>query len=177
MVFMNILKLETRKKIYDAIASSPGIHFREIERRTALATGSADYHLHFLHKHGLIRTEKAGRFIRYYPTNVAYTEEDKELLNLLRQERIRHILIYLIEKKKANAKKISQDLTITPSNLSWYLKMLAAKNLITQKKKGRFRFYSVSKNEKERIIKALVTYRSSFLDAIVDRFIEAWELD
>ena len=109
-----VLSLESRQKIYDLLSSSPGLHFREIQRRAEVATGSVDYHLHFLHKQGLLRTEKAGRFLRYYPTDISFAEEDKELLNLLRQERIRHILIYLIEKKKANASLIAEDLGYTP---------------------------------------------------------------
>lgn len=169
------LELEARKKIYDCIAKSPGLHFREIQRRVGMATGSVDYHLHFLHKNGLVRTEKAGRFLRYYATNVQFEQGDKDLLSLLRQERIRHILIYLIEKKKANASKIAEELGYTPSNLSWYLKTLQEKGVIKQAKRGRFRFYSVA--DKEQIIKCLVTYRSSFLDALVDRFIDAWVIE
>lgn len=169
------LELEARKKIYEAITRSPGIHFREIQRRVGLATGSVDYHLHFLHKNGLVRTEKVGRFLRYYPTNVQFEQQDKELLSLLRQERIRHILIYLIERKKANASRIAEDLSYTASNLSWYLKLLQEKNVIRQAKRGRFRFYSV--NDKDKIIKCLVTYRSSFFDKVVDRFIDAWVME
>ena len=169
------LELEARKKIYDCIAKSPGLHFREIQRRVGMATGSVDYHLHFLHKNGLVRTEKAGRFLRYYAANVQFEQGDKDLLSLLRQERIRHILIYLIEKKKANASKIAEELGYTPSNLSWYLKTLQEKSVIKQTKRGRFRFYSVA--DKEQIIKCLVTYRSSFLDALVDRFIDAWVIE
>jgi len=172
---MQPLDLDVRKRIYDIVKNSPGIHFREIQRRAQVATGSVDYHLHFLHKNGMIRTEKAGRFLRYYPTDTIFLEEDKELLNLLRQERVRHILIYLIEKKKANASKIAEDLGYTPSNLSWYLKFLTEKNVIVQKKKGRFRFYSVKNNKK--IIACLLTHKTSFLDTVVDRFIEAWELE
>lgn len=169
------LELDARKRIFDCIEKSPGLHFREIQRRVGMATGSVDYHLHFLHKNGLVRTEKAGRFLRYYATNVQYTDDDKELLNLLRQERIRHILIYLIEKRRANASRIAGELGYTPSNLSWYLKLLQEKNVIKQAKRGRFRFYAVA--DKNRIIKCLVTYRSSFFDSIVDRFIDAWVIE
>lgn len=170
-----LLDLESRRKIYECISGSPGIHFREIQRRTGMATGSVDYHLHFLHRHGLVRTEKSGRFLRYYPANVAYSGEDKELLSLLRQERIRKILIHLMENRKSNARKISDELGVSPSNLSWYLKMLLEKKLVVQKRKGRFRFYSVS--DEKRIIKYLVAYKASFFDKAVDRFIESWELE
>lgn len=167
------LELDARRRIYECIKKSPGLHLREIQRRTQLATGSVDYHIHFLHKNGLIRSEKAGGFVRYYPYDRSYEEGEKELLNLLRQEKIRHILIYLLEKRKANASSIAAELQISPSNLSFYLRTLQEKNIITQKKKGRFRFYSVT--DKKKIVECLVTYKSSFLDKFVDRFISAWE--
>ncbi len=167
------LELDARRRIYECISKSPGLHFREIQRRTNLATGSLDYHLHFLHKNSLIRTEKTKGFIRYYTTNISYDQEDKELLNLLRHDKVRHILIHLIEKKRSNATDIAKSVGISQSNLSWYLKALGDKHVIVHKKKGRFRFYSVvNRNE---IVKCLLTYKASFLDSVVDRFITAWE--
>ncbi len=167
------LEVDARKKIYECISKYHGLHFRELQRRTSLATGSLDYHIHFLYKHGLIRTEKAGRLVLYYPTNIIYDASDKEVLGLLRHGTTRHLLIYLIEKKKCNATKISQDLAISPSNLSWYFKMLEEKGIIAHRKKGRFRFYSVV--DKKRIIKCLIAYKTGFMDKIVDNFLEAWE--
>jgi len=169
------IELDVRKRIYDIISRSPGLHFREIQRRAGVATGSVDYHLHFLHKHGVIRTEKTGRFLRYYPADVNFGQEEKDLLSLLRQERVRHILIFLIDRKRAKASDISAAIGISPSNLSWYLKSLKEKNVITEKKKGRFRFYSVV--SRDTIVQCLLSHKSSFLDSIVDRFISAWELE
>ncbi len=166
-------EVDVRKRIYDLIVSSPGLHFREIQRRLVLATGSVDYHLHFLHRQGMIREERTGKFVRYYPYTKTFEQEEKDVLSLLRQNRVRHILVHLLEKKKANALDIANTLGISPSTLSWYLKQLTEKNVITQKKKGRFRYYSVV--DREKIMKYLIMHRSSFLDEIVDRFIEAWE--
>jgi predicted transcriptional regulator len=167
------LDLDARKNIYQCISASPGLHFREIQRRLSIATGSLDYHLHFLHKNGLIRAEHAGGFIRYYPADRAYGDEEKELLSLLRQEKIRHILIRIMEKKNANATFVAEGLGISSSSLSPYLKLLEEKNIIVHRKKGRFRFYSVI--DKKKIISALIVHKSSFLDKIVNNFIAAWE--
>lgn len=173
MVMHQYLELDVRRVLFECISKSPGLHFREIQRRTKLATGSLDYHLHFLHKNGMVRTEKVGGFVRYYVANVGYEQADKELLNILRHDKIRHILILLIDKKKSNATDIAKSLNISQSNLSWYLKTLEEKNIIAHKKKGRFRFYSVI--DKNQIIKCMLTYKTSFMDGIVDRFIATWE--
>ncbi len=167
------LDLDVRRRIYDCIVESPGLHFREIQRRTGLATGSLDYHLHFLHKNGIVRTERDKNYVRYYPLTKNWTEEEKETLNLLRNDKIRHILVFLIEKKKSTPLKISEATGISLSTLSWYLKQMSQKGVVTQTKKGRFRIYRV--RNPEIIIKYLVEHKSSFLDVVVDRFIETWE--
>src|SRR3989344_5378876 len=165
------LELETRRKIYNVIQRSPGLHFREIQRRTGLATGSLDYHVHFLYKHGLIRPEKTGKFVRYFPMTRNWDPQERETLALLRQERVRHLLLYLIQRKRAAASDIAHALGITPSTLSWYLKQLTDKSVIALTKRGRFRFYHVV--DKERIVACLIAHKASFLDGIVDRFIES----
>src|SRR3989338_10189526 len=167
------LELDVRRQIYNCIAESPGLHFREIQRRTNLANGSLDYHIHFLYKNGLIRTERDKNYVRYYPLTRNWTDEEKDMLNLLRNNKMRHILIFLIESKKSTPLKISEATGISLSTLSWYLKQLQTKGTITQKKKGRFRIYKVA--NQEIILKYLVAHKDSFLDTVVDRFIETWE--
>src|SRR3990167_5178867 len=115
------LELDVRRQIYNCIAESPGLHFREIQRRTNLATGSLDYHIHFLYKNGLIRTERDKNYVRYYPLTRNWTDEEKDMLNLLRNNKMRHILIFLIESKKSTPLKISEATGISLSTLSWHL--------------------------------------------------------
>ena len=167
------LELDVRRKIYNLIQKSPGLHFREIQRRMNLATGSLDYHIHFLYKHGLLRQEKDGKYMRYYSITRNWESDEKETLSLLRQKRVRHILIFLMERRSSSASDISTSLDITPSTLSWYLKQLTEKNIISLTKRGRFRFYKIV--DKERIMKSLVAHKESFLDKIVDNFIENME--
>ena len=52
------LELEKRKELYRIIRTSPGLHFREIQRRTDSGTGQLEYHLEYLKKVGLILSEK-----------------------------------------------------------------------------------------------------------------------
>ncbi|MBI2580105.1 MAG: winged helix-turn-helix transcriptional regulator [Candidatus Aenigmarchaeota archaeon] len=167
------LNLEVRRRLYNCISQSPGLHFREIQRRVGLATGSLDYHLHFLHKNGLLRTERQGKYLRYYTVAREWGEEERHVLSLLRNEKIRHILIYLIDNKKALPTRIAGHLNISNSTLSWYLKNLEEKGVITQTKRGRYRIYRVK--EPEKIVKYIILHKASFLDEIVDRFAEAWE--
>ena len=166
------LGLETRKNIYDTICKYPGIHMRELQRKTGLATGSLDYHLHFLHKNGLIRLEKSARFTRYYNSLQAFSDQEKRIISVLRQDTLRHIILFLLEKNKASATDISVACSLQPSNLSGHLKTLEENDVISHRKKGRCRIYEIK--DKEPLVKYLVLHKKSFLDKLVDNFISAW---
>ena len=166
------LDLEVRRKIYDTICAYPGIHMRELQRKTSLATGSLDYHLHFMHKNGLIRVEKDDRFTRYYNAAESFSDQEKQTLSILRQEKLRHIVLFLLQKKHASATDISKATGLQPSNLSGHLKTLQKNCILEHKKKGRYRLYQVT--DKDTIIKCLMVHKKSFLDQLVDNFISAW---
>jgi predicted transcriptional regulator len=169
-----ILELETRRKIYQIVNKFAGCHFREIERKSGLSTGSASYHLHYLTKHGLIKEERDGNNLRYFPLD--FKPENTKLLGLLRQKNIRKIILFILTHENCNHERIVKFVNLSPSTVSWYLKKLEGTGIIKSVKSGRKRFYTVKIN-KEEIIKLLVTYKESFLDSLVDKVIEMWEIE
>ena len=165
-----ILELDTRRKIYEVIRKFAGSHFREIERKSNLPSGTVKHHLIYLKKHGLIKEEKDGNYCRYFPISF---KENKKLLGLLRQKRVREIILSILIHKNCNHKQIVQAVEISPSTVSWHLKKLVEKNIIRSIKERRKTFYSIIIDEEE-IIKLLITYQESFLDVLVDSVIEMW---
>lgn len=91
----NILKLETRRQIYNIILENPGLHLRGLSRRTNLSFGGLRHHLNYLKKQEYIVTKSDPRYTRYYVSKKV-GKKDKELLNLLRQEVPRKIVLLLI---------------------------------------------------------------------------------
>ena len=166
------LELEIRHSIYSLISASPGLHFREIQRRTKIATGQLTYHLNYLQKVGLIKTENDGEYLRYY-AQIQINDEERRVLELVRQKSIRHILLFLLENDNCNHEHLVKDLDIAPSTISWHLKKLIDANILNKEVEGRKSFYSI-KNP-ELIKKVLIKNKDSFLDIVVDRFIEMWE--
>ena len=45
-----IIKLKTRKLIYNYISNHPGLYFRELSRELKIPKSTLDYHLTFLKK-------------------------------------------------------------------------------------------------------------------------------
>lgn len=165
------LKLDIRKKIYNVIKKNPGLHFRELQRRVGIATGALQYHTDYLMKKHLVRIEKETKFIRYYLVRQNF--EDTALMSFLRQESMRKILVFLMQRKFANNISISKASGLSTSTASWHLDKLSEAGIIEKSRKGRKTYYRIS--DKERVASLLVSYRKSFLDDVVDNFVEIWE--
>lgn len=169
-----VLELDARRKIYEVVKRFAGCHFREIERKSNLPTGTVKYHLSYLTRGGLIKEEKEGNNLRYFPKE--FKSENKKLLGLLRQKKGREIILFILTHNNCNHEQIVQAVNVSPSTVSWHLKKLEENNIVGFIKKGRKTYYNLLV-DKEEIIKLLITYQESFLDSLVDRVLEMWEVN
>ncbi|HLD86869.1 MAG TPA: winged helix-turn-helix transcriptional regulator [Candidatus Nanoarchaeia archaeon] len=168
-----ILELDTRKRVYGVVEDYPGSHFREIERISGLSVGSARHHLAHLARHGLIREERDGNNLRYFPRG--FNPKNKRLMGILRRRSMRRILLCLASKGSCNHQQIVGFVRLSPSTISWHLKKLEQEGIIISKKIGRNTAYSLLAKKGD-IVHLLITYRESFLDSIVDNVVEMWDV-
>ena len=168
-----VLKLDARKKVYDVVRKCAGCHFRELERKSGLSTGSVKHHLDYLARFGLIILEKEGSNLRYFPRE--FKSDNKILMGLLRQESVRKILLFILTHDRCTHEQIVKAVRLSPSTVSWHLKKLTDHNIIGFIRKGRKTHYNILV-DKDEIVKLLITYRQSFVDSLVDRVIEAWDI-
>jgi len=167
------LFLDTRQRIFNLIEQNPGLHFREIQRRTNLAVGSLQYHLDYLVKKNLIKIEKRGKFTRYYTSGGPQLGESQATMSLLRQESLRKIVIFLLTNRRVNNTKIADALGLSPSTVSWHLEKLTTAGIIEKKRKGRKIFYKlVNPDEAANLLRI---YKRSFFDELVNNFVDIWE--
>ncbi len=159
------LELELRKKIYEVVNENAGCHFREIERRSMMASGTVRYHLNYLVKKGIISESKDVNTIRYFPEGFTYS--DKGMLVLLRQKSMRNILLFILTHDKCSHEQIVEKVHVSPSTVSWHLRKLENMHTIQSERKGRNTFYTVLA-DKQDIINLLIAYKKSFFDAMVD---------
>ena len=167
-----VLEVGLRRRIYQIVKQYAGIHFREIERKSILATGSVQYHLNYLKRQGLIKIEKEGNTVRYFPKG--FKTENKKIMAFLRQKSIRDIILFILTHDNCNHEQIADSIKLSPSTVSWHLKKLHDSNIIGFSRKGRKTHYSVLAN-KDEIMNLLITYQESFFDNIVDNIVEIWE--
>lgn len=158
----------TRDSIFDLIEENPGIHFREIQRRSGLAVGQVEYHLYQLEKESRIVTREDGKVKRYFCANEGSYSE-------------RQVLFYL---RSNNSREILQKLAHS-GPLTLFALMKVRKSKLAKRKKA------IEDMTKDRIIEVYdenaVSYvrikdvqlvldtarkhRESFLDTLSDNFL------
>lgn len=166
-------ELETRRRIYEQIKKSPGIHFRELERRLQMVVGNLQYHLQYLEKKNLIRVLNDGDYVRYFVKDRSLSEDERKIMSFLRRSGCRHILLQLLNNPDMNNKELSQAVGLSPSTISWNLNKLLEAGIIEREKTGRISKFTII--DPPAIAELLICYKESFLDTLVDGFIEMWE--
>ncbi len=165
-------ELITRKRIYEEIVKSPGLHFRELQKRLNMPTGMLEYHIDVLLREEVIVAKKDGRYRRFFP-NTEMTRSERKIMSALRSRVRRRIVIYLIENGKCRATDIAKDMGMQASSLSYHLSKLVNEGILGKDVLGRENYYYVI-NEKE-VAKVIIRYRESFFDSLVDNFV-GWYL-
>lgn len=166
-----VLELDTRKRIYEYILEVPGAHFRDIHRKLEISTGVVEYHLKYLQDRGMITARAEGRYKRYYVEG-QIGSKDKNLMAILRQEIPRRIVAHVLLNPGTTHKELRELFDISASTLSFHLSKLTRNEILEQRKSGRQNEYRVI-NEDE-VARALISYRKSFLDEVVDNFVDVW---
>ena len=161
-----------RQNIYNLIVDSPGLHFRELQRRTKMATGCLQYHLEYMKNRALLSTINDGQYLRFYP-DLSISMEERRVLEFARLQSTRHILIYIMENGNSSHEIIVKNIDLSPSTISWHLKKLVKAKVVIRLADGRRAFFKVS--NPELVLRVLSTYKTSFLDNLVNNFIEMWD--
>ncbi|MDQ1372237.1 MAG: hypothetical protein QG582_1153 [Candidatus Thermoplasmatota archaeon] len=165
------LELESRKRIYECVRNSPGVHFREIQRRTSLPIGVLEYNLNYLVDRSLLSVDKQESFSRYFPCG-QITAEKQRMLSALRQEIPRGIILYLLRHPSATHGELLTNFTISGGTLSYHIKKLVTRGVLRLEKVGRESRLTVI--DPDKVADLLIIYRRTFLDKLVDDFVAAY---
>jgi len=166
-----LLLLDTRRKILEVIYRKPGIHFRELARKTGLATGQLEYHTYRMKRAGLIRSEKDGKYTRFYPP-IDYGETVERIIRVLNRPRTKEILEYMVEKECATTEDIAKLLELSPSAIIWHLKRLEKDGIVATGNKNNKKCYTLK--NKDATIRALQIHREGLLDELAKKLAEMW---
>lgn len=87
-----ILKHRIRMDLLRAIEENPGLHLGHLADSISGSRGTVMYHLRVLEREGIIKSEKDGRFRRFYPTgmpigrnDLALNRTDEKILDIIKR--------------------------------------------------------------------------------------------
>lgn len=170
----DILELETRQNIYNLLKKNPGIHLSKIAKILKLRVSLVEYHLHYLEKHSLLKSDKHTGYKRYFISGEAESAQKKNF-SILRQKNLLKIVLLLLKQEQANHKELLSQLEISPATLSYHLKRLVKNDILIIDQKGTIHTYYI-KNPKELTL-WLIKYKpynllDGFNDIWINFFIE-----
>ncbi len=135
--FNDIFENENRKKIINQILEKPGIHNNELLRQCNLQKGQLQWHLHILLRYGIIRKEKIGQYVVFFPNIVNLKENDDSHLFLIKSKTSLKILDIIEKNPGIFSSKIARQLNLKRSSVKYHIDKLFEKNLISLKRIGR----------------------------------------
>lgn len=165
MAISEDLELETRKEIHNFILKHPGLCLNELSRKLNISKITLNYHLNYLKKLKVTIGKSNGGNIRFYIASKV-ENEDKLIINMLRQEIPFKIIAYLLLNPNSSQVEISKFLKEHPTTIAFNLEKLLNIDVVEVKSKDNGVNYKV-KNE-EGIFGLLEKYKDSFFEDTVD---------
>ena len=162
--------VDIKALLMNQIEQIPGIRYRELLRLTGLVNGVLTYHLAALEKANVIKVDRGSRITRYYPVNVS--EKESAILKFVRHEPIRQIVLLILEQDMSTFNEIVNHTGKAPSTVSCHLKRLKEAGIISVRY-GEYQLYRIV--ERDFVAEVLSKYKESFVDKVVDNYIQTVE--
>lgn len=133
---------ETADKILQFIHNNPGCHLRKIKEMIHISQGTVQYHTDRLEKMGKITSTRSGLYKHYFPVGI-FQNNEKEILQILRQETTRQILMFIVEQQAPTQTDIVNNIGISASSVNWHMRRLIDFGLIKEIKEGKYKRYQL----------------------------------
>ena len=152
-----------RNEIEKVISENPGIHFREIQRRSGAAIGQLEYHLYQLEKMDKISIKKDGKLKRYFLIEDTGFNERK-LLYFLRNSISKDILFHLMENEYSPVDQFINGRRSRREKVQILIGEMVEQGILhLQPDGGRDIIFL---NDPEKVKRVLKRFRESFLDSM-----------
>ncbi|MHA1775788.1 MAG: winged helix-turn-helix transcriptional regulator [Promethearchaeota archaeon] len=142
-----VFENEKRDELIDIILNNPGIHFNELRRQAKISSGNLVWHLNILESYKIIKAERIGHFIVYFP---CYDKNPITKVDfLIKKSTVTLKIMQIIEENPG----IYQNQIIIKSQLKrstvkYHLDKLIKAEIVISKKMGTKRCYFVTKETK-----------------------------
>jgi predicted transcriptional regulator len=163
----------TAKRLLEIVRLLPGVHLREVQRRTGLGLGDTVYQLGKLESLGLIDSERRGRYRRYYSSEIKTV--DRTSLSVLLNSSRRQITISLLEEGALNVADLASRLEVGKSTALRHLRILESAGLVVPSKgsEGSAVWVLYDPGRAKRL---LTRCNPTRLNRLSESFLQSWDL-
>jgi len=132
-----ILENGVRKRIYDAVASSPGITVQGVAREAGVSHSTATYHLALLSESDMIVSNPDGNKVRFYQNGGRFDRDERAALPVLQNVAAVTLLERIVERPAAHRAELAAQMGVSTTTLNWYLRKLFECGLVREEREGR----------------------------------------
>jgi predicted transcriptional regulator len=142
-----VLDSPRRATLLALVEAEPGIHLRELARRTGQAEGALRHHLARLQEAGKVRAVRGPRYLCYFPVGAAAAGIDRDVAAvapLLKSDVARRLLERCAAEPGLSGQRLAADLGVTPGAVTYHVQRLSAAGLLSQRRLGREQLVDVT---------------------------------
>jgi len=128
----HVMENDNRRRILETIKSNPGIHFRGVCAALSMQIGVTQYHLQTLEKFGLVKSQKDGKFMRYYERNDVTGEKTMAILATSTRRIEKEIMAMLVSGVDARKtfKEVSRSTGVSMPAVTWHVNRMKKVGLL-----------------------------------------------
>ncbi|MFO1534448.1 MAG: winged helix-turn-helix transcriptional regulator [Thermoplasmatota archaeon] len=131
-----VLAHPARQQLLQLIEAQPGIHFKEMARRTGLPNGSLVHHLETLRRGGQVVARPAGGYTLYF-LGAHVPAGSAEAASALKADGARRILELVRQQPGLSSADVAARCGLQPSTVTYHVQRLQAAGLLTGLRDGR----------------------------------------
>ena len=132
----DVFNNENRQEIIKIILKDPGIHYNLILKKSNLPSGQLQWHLNILSQYGVIKKEKLGRYLVFFPALNDKNSEKTENI-FIRSPTTMKIYNIIKEEPGIFSSTIAKMLKLQRNSVKYHIDKLLSENYIISVQNGR----------------------------------------
>ncbi|MGQ0537252.1 MAG: winged helix-turn-helix transcriptional regulator [Methanobacteriota archaeon] len=137
-----LLTDETRRGLYEAIKTNPGLSVKDLSERLGLGWGTALHHLNKLERRHLVVSKRFGKYKRYFMNGGAFDEHEKLAVAALKTPGTADVARVVLAVPGLSQKEVAAELGVAPSTVLWHMKRLSTAGVVDAVRDGKtVRYY------------------------------------
>lgn len=133
----DVLDNEKRKAIYDEVCREPGLGVKDLAEVADVSYSTASYHLQRLEDADMVVSSKRGKKLCYFQNGGTFTESERELLKVLRNEGAMQVFLDIHQHPGTYRTRIADRLDVSTTTVNWHLDGLVDAGLVREDRDGR----------------------------------------